>query len=214
MDVIFDEGIFPFEKLNANAVWHLQTEINLLNPTLLNPIPGDNYTGDHVTSYPNATVNCGEETGQIQYLAPDSASANQVALGDTETGVDLVNRTHSGPDPAVVLPLISATPVIEHHLEIPSPVLGGAMRHPSFPYWQLKQRQHQHPLPCQHQHLIQCQALSPNLCQGLDHLRHHALQPDCSMVYLRGKFIHMAIYLMENLVCSHIQENHNIWMRP
>jgi hypothetical protein len=36
-DVIFDENIFPFSKLHSNAGARLRAEINLLDPTLLNP---------------------------------------------------------------------------------------------------------------------------------------------------------------------------------
>jgi hypothetical protein len=55
-DVIFDENVFPFAHLHSNVGAHLQTEINLLPPTLLNPdftTRGSEITDCHVFNAAN-----------------------------------------------------------------------------------------------------------------------------------------------------------------
>jgi hypothetical protein len=39
-DVVFDETVFPFSKMDANAGARLRTEINLLHPTLVSTYQG------------------------------------------------------------------------------------------------------------------------------------------------------------------------------
>lgn len=51
-DVIFDENIFPFSELHANAGARLRSEINLLHPTLLNP--GGENVADQYTNAANS----------------------------------------------------------------------------------------------------------------------------------------------------------------
>jgi hypothetical protein len=83
-DVVFDEAIFPFEKLHDNAGRRLHKEISLLPPTVLNRNTdiGVNYTNDHVLNSPNVSVFPGEEVNLSQ---EQIAEANQAG---SSTGME------------------------------------------------------------------------------------------------------------------------------
>jgi hypothetical protein len=88
-DIVFNEAIFPFEKLHDNAGRRLQKEISLLPPTLLNPNTdtGVNYTNDHVLNSPNALVFSGEEVNlsREQIAGSSTGMEHQDDSGGTAT---------------------------------------------------------------------------------------------------------------------------------
>jgi hypothetical protein len=65
-DVVFDESIFPFDKLHPNAGVRLWSEILLLPPSLIPPESlhnGVNNLGEPVTNFPHpVNTNCGSST--------------------------------------------------------------------------------------------------------------------------------------------------------
>jgi hypothetical protein len=54
-DIVFDENVFPFMKLQPNSGPKLLSDILLLPPTLLNLTAGDDLVTNHVPNMPNTT---------------------------------------------------------------------------------------------------------------------------------------------------------------
>jgi hypothetical protein len=69
-DVVFDEGMYPFNKLNPNDDTHLQSEILLL-PSQPQPLslPGH---GGAISDFPNACV-------PINHVPPNSICSSEAA---------------------------------------------------------------------------------------------------------------------------------------
>jgi hypothetical protein len=96
-DVVFDEAMFPFEKLNANAGRRIQNEINFLHPTLVNPYTRGDYTDDYVPNSPNNPAVFGEEIDLVQ----GTEQIDQEVHGDTDIQED---SGAAATEPALHLP--------------------------------------------------------------------------------------------------------------
>jgi histone deacetylase 1/2 len=114
-DVIFDENVFPFSKLHANAGSRLREEILLLPSHLLNP-SGDELIGDHMTnntsnpifedvqpSHPDA-----EDPGTIPGAdpLPGSSSGSQHLLAQTASAPASAAASSPRQSPPATSPLL------------------------------------------------------------------------------------------------------------
>jgi hypothetical protein len=83
-DVIFDESVFPFSKLNPNAGVHLKNEIMLLHPTLiLSSTPQENALENHVNhshisveSFDETSVSTNPDEGSVSRVQDQVATKN------------------------------------------------------------------------------------------------------------------------------------------
>ena len=84
-DVVFDENVFPFSKMHFNAGARLRSEINLLDPSLLNPsfLSGGTQVVEPYADVPpentNSTVQVQEETGENSTQDHAGIAGNEAA---------------------------------------------------------------------------------------------------------------------------------------
>lgn len=85
-DVVFDETVFPFEKLHANAGALLRSEILLLPSNLLNPAhSGDRIVDDHIT---NSSTNPVELADYEFSVAGENSTGEQVPVAEEDHGAN------------------------------------------------------------------------------------------------------------------------------
>jgi hypothetical protein len=96
-DVVFDETVFPFSKLNPNAGAHLHFEIPLLPPHLSVPTPGGESLNDsciHVHIDPSSSVveNL-VSTGVVQVPSGGDLANARGVPGTNSQGDSVLHRT-------------------------------------------------------------------------------------------------------------------------
>ena len=83
--MVFDENVFPFSKMHFNAGARLRSEINLLDPSLLNPsfLSGGTQVVEPCADVPpentNSTVQVQEETGENSTQDHAGIAGNEAA---------------------------------------------------------------------------------------------------------------------------------------
>ena len=111
-DVVFDENVFPFSKMHFNAGARLRSEINLLDPSLLNPsfLSGGTQVVEPCADVPpentNSTVQVQEETGENSTQDHAGIAGNEAAPlgmqheGDLLPAIATESSPESSPAPA------------------------------------------------------------------------------------------------------------------